>query len=84
MAIAATFMIKFVKISTKVATLNTKTNQWAFWNMMSHSTAIHWAAPVCHRQKPILMAPLKRRMIFHGYIFKFFNRQYPEEKEQES
>ena len=66
MAIAATFIMKFVKMSTKVATLNTNTSQCAFWNNKSHSTAIHCAAPVCQRQKPILMAPLKRRIIFQG------------------
>src|SRR4030042_4564947 len=65
-AIAATFMMKLVRINTKVATPKTNTSQCAFWNKISHSTAIHSAAPVFQRQKPILMAPLKSRIIFHG------------------
>jgi len=34
--------------------------------MVSQLTASHLAAPVSQRQKPILMAPAKRRMMFHG------------------
>ena len=63
-AMAATFMIKLVMIMTKKAMLITKTNQLASWNMISQLTASQLAAPVCHRQLPMLMAPAKSRMMF--------------------
>jgi len=66
MAMAATFMMKLVMMSTKKAIPRTNTSQGAFWNMASQCTAIHWAAPVFQRQNPMLMAPPKSRMMFQG------------------
>ena len=65
-AIAATFMMKFVIIITKNAMPSMKTIAGALLNMVSQLTAIHFAAPVSHRQKPMDMAPAKSRIIFHG------------------
>src|SRR6056297_3377220 len=63
MAMAATFMMKLVIIMTKKAMDMTKMNQWASLNMFNQLMASHSAAPVCQRQKPMLMAPAKRRMM---------------------
>ena len=51
---------------TKKAMLITNTNQLDSLNMASQLTASHFAAPVSHRQNPMLMAPAKRSMMFHG------------------
>ena len=49
-AIAATFIMKLVRIMTKKAMLRTNTSQCDFWNRASQFTAIHFAASVSHRQ----------------------------------
>ena len=63
---AATFMMKLVISSTKRDIPMTKTNQWASVKKPSQLMASHSAAPVCHRQKPMLMAPANNRMMFQG------------------
>ena len=63
---AATFIKKLVMIITKNAIPIIKKKPLELWNIISHFTAIHLAAPVCQRQNPMLMAPAKSRMIFHG------------------
>ncbi len=66
MEMAATFIMKLVIIMRKKAIPMINTNQVDSLNITSQFTAIHLAAPVSHRQKPILMAPANRRMIFQG------------------
>ena len=63
---AATFIKKLVMIITKNAMPIIKKKPLELWNIISHFIASHLAAPVCQRQKPMLMAPAKSRMIFHG------------------
>ena len=65
-AIAATFMMKFVMISTKNAIPRMKTKGGASRKRMSQFTASHSAAPVFQRQNPIDIAPPKSRTMFHG------------------
>ena len=65
MAMAATFIMKLVMTITKNEMPITKINQWASLNITSQLTASHSAAPVSHKQKPMLMAPAKRRIMFH-------------------
>ena len=80
MAMDATFMIKFVIIMTKKAIPRMKTRGGELSKSASQCTASHLAAPVSHRQKPMDMAPAKRRIIFHGIssrssIFRIFNKK---------
>ena len=41
-------------------------NQWASLKNTNQLIANHSAAPVCHKQNPILIAPANSKMIFHG------------------
>ena len=59
-------MMKLVIIMMKKAMLMTNTNQWALAKSASQLMAIHSAAPVSQRQKPMLMAPANRRIMFQG------------------
>ena len=66
MAIAATFMIRLVITSTKKAVPSTNRSQCAFWKSDQPLDGQPLAAPVCHRQKPMLMAPPNSRTMFQG------------------
>ena len=65
MAMAATFMMRLVITRTNTAMPITNTNQCVPSNRLSQLIASHSAAPVCHRQKPRLIAPPKRSTMFH-------------------
>ena len=79
---AATFMMKLVIILTKKAMLMIKTKPLDSLNMVSQLTAIHSAAPVCQRQKPMLMAPANSRMMFQGISSRSLMSKRPVAKEK--
>ncbi len=80
-AIAATFMMKFVRIRTKVATLNTNTSQCAFWNNKKPFNSHPLGSACLPETETDTHGTTKEEDDIPGYILKFFNGQHPEQEE---